>query len=214
MSVPAPVPAAAAVASVATEYHTFSLTNPLCHEPPLKTHPNVLGISCPRTGKWSITAVNSIAGTAGWHINGAIHQPLLLLLLLSDTCSPLPFQFVHHLCWGGILFQLLLHQPAHGANIPSPKLVLRLLNHGIRNVGPAGRGSEHVNIVGLDPHNIHEIWLGEWHRRGSHLTHELPAIQSALQPVSNLPSYLPFNLPSNLPSNRSLICPPTTQSAL
>jgi hypothetical protein len=90
------------LALLGLEYNTFSLTNPVCHKPLVKTHGTALGISWGRTGKWTITAVNSIAGnlgkwnTTGGHINGAIHQPVLLLLLSLDACSPLGFQFVHH----------------------------------------------------------------------------------------------------------------------
>jgi hypothetical protein len=83
------------LALLALEYNTFSLTNPVGHKPLVKTHRTALGISWGRTGKWTITAVNSIAGnlgkwnTASWHINGAIHQPVLLLLLSLEIRVPL-----------------------------------------------------------------------------------------------------------------------------
>jgi hypothetical protein len=37
----------------------------------------------------------------------------------------------NNLHWRSVLFQLLLDEPANRTNIPSPKIVLLVLNHGI-----------------------------------------------------------------------------------
>jgi len=90
------------LALLGLEFNTLSMINPVCHKPLLKTHGTALGISWGRTGKRTITAVNSLAGNrgkwniTGWYINGAIHQPVLLFLLSLDIYSPLGLQIVHY----------------------------------------------------------------------------------------------------------------------
>src|SRR6187402_284007 len=66
------------LALLGLEDNTFSLTNPVCHKPLVKTHGAALGISGGRTGEWTITAITFIAGslgkwnTTGGHMNGTV----------------------------------------------------------------------------------------------------------------------------------------------
>jgi hypothetical protein len=139
------------LALLGLEYNTLSMTNPVCHKPLVKTHGTALGISWGRTGKRTITAVNSLAGNlgkwniTGWHINGAIHQPVLLFLLSLDIYSPLGLQIVHYgiTCLAHITTLLLVLTP-HSIHPPIHLSV---------QINPSTRGTAHksLNLLLLDP---------------------------------------------------------------
>jgi hypothetical protein len=139
------------LALLGLEYNTIPLTNPVCHKPLVETHGTALGISGGRTGKSTITAINSITGnlgkwdTTGWHINGAVHQPVLLLLLSLDVRLPLGFQFIHHgiTCLAHITTLLLVLTP-HSIHPPIHLSV---------QINPSTRRTAHksLNLLLLDP---------------------------------------------------------------